>query len=149
MGELKNIRFNPETGLFEDCTNPTAHLTQGEIRKQRRSRQLDPMALQMKPVIRSVYVSGGARPKEGTTIEMSWFVEKAQRVSVTFPSGKTVDFPPACRCQFVVPRRRSQIRLVAHNNNYRTQRTISLRPKRIPLFQRFFKWLKSALSPNE
>lgn len=135
--------------LFEDCTNPTAHLTQGELRKARRQRHLDPMALQMKPVIRSVYVSGGARPKEGTTIEMSWFVENAQRVSITFPSGKTIDFPPACRCQFLVPRCRTKLRLVAHNNNYRTQRTITLSPKRIPLLYRFFKWLTSVLSQNE
>ena len=144
MGELKNIKFNPETGLFEDCMNPTAHLTQGEIRKARRQRQLDPMAMQMKPVIRSVYISGGAHPQEGTTIEMSWFIEKAQRVSVTFPSGKTIDFPPACRCQFVVPRRKSQIRLMAHNGNYRTQRTIPIVPKPILLIQRFIKWLKES-----
>jgi hypothetical protein len=148
MGELKNIKFNPETGLFEDCTNPTAHLTQGELRKARRQRHLDPMALQMKPVIRSVYVSGGARPKEGTTIEMSWFVENAQRVSITFPSGKKVDFPPACRCQFVVPGRKSQIRLIAYNGKCHTQRTFLITPKRIPLLLRLLKWCKTHLDNN-
>ena len=143
MGELKNIKFNPKTGLFEDCTNPTAHLTDGEVRKLRRQRQTDPMAKQKKPIIRSVYCSGGERPKEGTTIEMSWFVERAQRVVVTFPSGNTVGFPSACSCQFVVPRNACRVRIVAHNGKYTTQRTISIRPKRLSLIRKFWKWMNN------
>ena len=139
MGELKNIKFNQKTGLFEDCTNPTAHLTQGEIRKARRQRQQDPMAMQMKPVIRSVYISGGAHPQEGTTIEMSWFIEKAQRVSVTFPSGNIIEFPPASSCQFVVPRRKSYVRIMAYNGKFHTQKTITIKPS-TSLFQRLWEW---------
>ena len=71
MGELKNITFNPATGLFEDCTNPTAHLTQGEIRRSRRQRQQDPMAMYMKPIILSLFLSDDAHPVAGSTIEMS------------------------------------------------------------------------------
>ena len=75
MGELKNIVFNPATGLFEDSTNPTAHLTRVEIRRLRR--QSDPMTAQMKPILRAIYLTGGERPLEGTTIEISWMVERA------------------------------------------------------------------------
>lgn len=143
MGALKDIVFNPETGLFEDLTNPTAHLTDGEVRKPRRPRQTDPMAARMKPIIRSLYLTGGNRPKEGATIEMSWYVERAQRVVVTFPSGRSVEFPPANRCQFVVPGQNSRVRLVAHNGKYTTQRTLQLRPKKLSIFHKLLKWLKS------
>ena len=142
MGSLKDIVFNPTNGLFEDLTNPTAHLTDGEVRKPRRQRQTDPMALQMKPIIRSIYLSGGNRPLEGTTIEMSWYVERAQHVVVTFPSGRSVEFPPACRCQFVVPRHKCRVRLVAHNGKYTTQRTLQLCPKKLSIIHKFLKWLK-------
>lgn len=142
MGELKNIVFNPQTCLFEDCTNPTAHLTQGEVRKLHRQRQQDPtMAMQMKPVIRSICFSGGEHPIEGSTIEISWYVEKAQQVVVTFPSGKTVEFFPVCSCQFVVPRQKCQVRIIAYNGKYSTQRTIQIRPKKLSLIQSFLKWI--------
>lgn len=131
MGELKNIVFNPATGLFEDSTNPTAHLTRVEIRRLRR--QSDPMAAQMKPIIRAIHLTGGDRPFEGTIIELSWMVERAQRVVVTFPSGNTVEFPLSYNCPFVVPKHDCHVRLVAHNGKYTTQRTLQIRPKRITL----------------
>lgn len=137
MGELKNITFNPATGLFEDCTNPTAHLTQGEIRRLRRQRQQDPMALYMKPVIRSLFLSNGEHPAVGSTMEMSWYVDKAQRVAITFPSGNTVEFPPASSCKFVVPKHKFHIRLTAYNGKYHTQRTITIEPL-MSLLQRLF-----------
>lgn len=140
MGELKNIVFNPATGLFEDSTNPTAHLTKGEIH-QRRRKPTDPMAAQMKPVIRSLYLTGGDRPKEGTTIELSWRVERAQRVVVTFPSGNTVEFPPVCSCQFVVPPQECRVRIVAHNGRYTTQRTLRIKPRKHFLIERLIEWL--------
>ena len=143
MGALKDIVFNPTTGLFEDLTNPTAHLTDGDVRNPHRQRQTDPMALQMKPDIRTIYLSGSERPMEGTTIEMSWYVERAQHVVVTFPSGRSVEFPPACRCQFVVPRHKCRVRLVAHNGKYTTQRTMQIHPKRASLLHNFIKWLNS------
>ena len=137
MGELKNITFNPVTGLFEDCTNPTAHQTQSEIRRLRR--QLDPMAAQMKPIIRSVYLSGGARPEMGKTVELSWLVDNARRVVVTFPSGNIIEFPPASSCQFVVPRRKSYVRIMAYNGKFHTQKTITIKPS-TSLFQRLWEW---------
>lgn len=139
MGELKNITFNPATGLFEDCTNPTAHLTQGEIRRSRRQRQHDPMAMYMKPIILSLFLSDDAHPVAGSTIEMSWYVERAQRVTVTFPSGNTIEFPPASSCQFVVPKHKFHIRLMAYNGKYHTQRTVTIEPS-TSIFRRLWEW---------
>ena len=130
------------SGLFEDSTNPTAHLTPREVRRVKRNRQRDPETMQLKPLFRTVYVYGGDRPLEGSTVEMSWSVEKAQRVVVTFPSGNRVEFPPVCRCQFVVPEHRCQVRLVAYNDKYRTQRTITIHPKRRKVILRLFDWIR-------
>ncbi|MBR1565109.1 MAG: hypothetical protein IJ650_07175 [Paludibacteraceae bacterium] len=139
MGELKNIVFNPTTGLFEDSTNPNAHLMQHEVHKERNQRPKDPMAAQFKPVIRSLYYLGNLHPMEGTTFSLSWEVEKAQRVVVTFPSGNTVEFPPVCNCQFVVPSHDFRVRLVAYNGKYSTQRTLSVSPRRHSIIHRFLK----------
>ena len=140
MGELKNIVFNPETGLFEDSTNPTAHLTNGEVRKRRR-RPSDPMAAQMKPVFNSIFLTGGEHPMEGTTIELSWHIEKAQRVVVTFPSGEKGEFPALCSCQFIVPKDPCRVRIIAYNNQYKTQQTIGIRPSKKSLMTRFLEWI--------
>ena len=144
MGELKHIVFNPATGLFEDSTNPTAHLTQGEVRR-RRKRPTDPMAALMKPDIRSIYLTGGERPMEGSTLELSWQVDRAQRVVVTFPSGNTLEFPPACRCQFVVPATDCFVRLVAYNGKFTTQRTMQIHPKRYSRLRDFIKKVLDAI----
>lgn len=142
MGGLKNIVYNPETGLFEDSTNPTAHLTNGEARK-RRPCQTDPMSAQMKPVINSLYLTGGEHPLEGTNIEMSWYAEKTRRVVVTFPSGRKVEFPAAGSCRFVVPGSRCQVRIVAHNGKYTTQCTLQITPTKKTLITRFLEWLNN------
>ena len=112
----------------------------------RRNRQLDPEAMQLKPLFRTISIYGGARPLEGSTVEMSWQVEKAQRVVVTFPSGKSVEFPPVCRCQFVVPEHKCQVRLVAYNGSYRTQRTIQIHPRRLLLIQKFINRIKKEIT---
>ena len=148
MGELKNIVFNPVTGLFEDSTNPTAHLTPREVRRVHRNRQLDPEAIQLKPFFRTISIYGGDRPLEGSTIVISWSIEKAQRVVATFPSGNTIEFPPVCKCQFVVPKHKCQVRLVAYNERYRTQRTITIHPKRRLLILRLLDWITHITGPH-
>ena len=141
MGDIKNVIFNPETGLFEDSTNPTAHMTEHEVRQEerrarRRQRQDDPLRAQMKPVIQAISRTGAEHPLEGTTIELAWLVQNAQRVVITFPSGNKVNFPTAGRCQFKVPDHDFQVRLVAYNGRYTTQRTLSISPRRLTLFRR-------------
>ena len=143
MGELKNIVYNPNSGLFEDCTNPLAHLTPAGVRRQKRQNNTYPMAAQMKPVINSIYISGGEHPREDSTIEFHWSVEKAQRVVITLPTGSVTEYSPVGKCQLVVPGKDFHIRLVAHNGKYTTQRTLFVKPERLPLVKRIAKWINN------
>ena len=139
--ELKNIVYNPETGMFEDSTDPTIHITSGKVQKRRNRQSSNPMTVQMKPIFTSIYLTGGEHPLEEATVEMTWCVQKAQRVVVTFPSGNNMEFQPSTGCQFVVPKHDCFVRLVAHNGKYTTQRTIQIKPKRRSVFLNLLQWI--------
>lgn len=146
MNDLDDLVYNPQTGLFENKKDPTAHLSAREQRQQRRKqRESDPQRMAMKPRINFFRRSGDVRPLVGEQIALAWNVSQAQSVNITFPDKRTVSFSPIDNCLFTLPKEECQVRLVAINGNYRTQSTMKIKPRsKFPLvaLKYISDWLK-------
>ena len=129
MNNLNDLVFNPETGLFENQNDPTAHLSPSELLHfKRQHRKVDPMRALMKPRVNFFRRTGDKQPMSGELIVLSWNTDRANLVKIDFPDGKRVELPPIGKCMFTMPSKECQVRLVAHNGKYHTQETMKIKP---------------------
>lgn len=129
--DLKDIVFNPQTGLFENARDPTAHLTTQELRcKRAKQRETDPLRAKMKPRINFFRCFGDECPTVGEQIILAWNVGLAECVRITFPDNKTVPFLSVDKCMFTMPSEECLVRLIAINGKYKTQLTMRIKPRK-------------------
>lgn len=140
MNDLNDIVFNPETGLFESKTNITAHLTECQIQGGSRSRRMiDPARAALKPVIVDFRVESGYEHKVGSEVCVRWRVANAQKIIIHFHNHRALEYDMQGTLRFVMPDEDCKVRLVATNQDVKTQSTISLISHRLTIFDRLFR----------
>jgi len=141
MNNLEDIIFNPNTGLFENKSDPTAHLSPKEIRASKRNRAKDPEVARMKPRINFFrHDKENNVASKGDSVCISWNVDNADFVKIKFPDGNNVEFPTAGSTAFIMPATDCDVVLVAYHGKVKTQRTIKVQriSKMNQLFRRIF-----------
>lgn len=143
MNDLNDIVFNPATGLFESKTDATAHLVTPPTRsvsgpRQRRTRTINPARAARKPIIDEFIVEGRHEHKEGSEVCVRWSVSNAQEIIITFHNRRELEYALQGTLRFVMPAEDCTVRILAKNHGVTTQRTISLKSRRLTIFDRLF-----------